>query len=246
MGKMEQNADTDDVYGVQLARARDAPTRFAFATLTLSTRLWAGLVIGLPLACLLLSPVHDVFITAAAGLPFGISLLLLWFSHEFANSQLRVDTAERTLVKSKPYGVGQYSPVDADDVGHVSIIQLSDVALVNLHYTGPIFSKPPDATITAAQIDDVKSQLEEMGLEVSIQKVTPQLVPIDPILARIVVTPIALLGTLLVVWFVYGIEPFLSNSVIVPTIVLIGYGLYGVIWRYRLRRSDSENGQNSR
>lgn len=142
--------------------------------------------------------------------------------------------------------MGQYSPVDADDVGHVSIIQLSDVALVKLHYTGPIFSQPPDATITAAQIDDVKSQLEEMGLEVSIQKVTPQLVPIDPILARIVVTPIALLGTLLVVWFVYGTELFLSNAVIVPTIVLIGYGLYGVIWRYRLRRSDSENGQNSR
>jgi hypothetical protein len=99
--------------------------------------------------------------------------------------------------------------------------------------------------LTAAQIDDVKSQLEEMGLEVSIQKVTPQFVPIDPILARIVVTPIALLGTLLVVWFVYGTEPFLSNSVVVPTIVLIGYGLYGAIWRYRLRHSDSENGQDS-
>ncbi|MDL0126317.1 hypothetical protein PNQ92_12995 [Halobacterium salinarum] len=162
------------------------------------------------------------------------------------NPQLRVNTDERTLVKSKPYDLGQYSPVDADDVGAVTIIQIFDVTLVKIHHTGRIFSQPPDTVITASQIGDVKPQLEEMGLEVSIQEVTPRLLPIDPILARIVVTPIALLGTPLVVWFVYGTEAFLTDVVVVPAIVMIGYGLYGAIWQYRLRRPDSNNGRDSR
>jgi hypothetical protein len=54
------------VFGVQLDRARDAPTRFAFATLIGSDRLWIGLVIGLPLAFFLLTPVHSVFIAEQA------------------------------------------------------------------------------------------------------------------------------------------------------------------------------------
>ena len=131
---MDQNSTTGEVFGVQLDRARDAPTRFAFATLVGSDRLWIGLVIGLPLAFLLLAPVHDVFISLAAGLPIGISLWLMWLSHEFVNPRLSVDTDKRTLTKSKPYDLGQYSSVDVDDVDRVSIIQSSDAALVKIHH----------------------------------------------------------------------------------------------------------------
>jgi len=37
---MDQNSTTTEAFGVQLDRARDAPTRFAFATLVGSDRLW--------------------------------------------------------------------------------------------------------------------------------------------------------------------------------------------------------------
>jgi hypothetical protein len=227
---------------IQLNRARDAPLRFLFATLAESNRFWFGLIIVLPLVFLLLSPVHKVFVSLAAGLPFGIALWLLWLNHQFVNSQLRINTDSRTLVRSKPYNDDNYSPVDVDNVDHVSIIRFSDVALVKLQYFQKKFSHPPDTPIASAHISEVKSQLEQMGLDVSIHEITPRLIPVDPILTRIVVTPTVILGTPLIVWYFYGIEAFLTDVVVVPMIVTIGYGLHGGIRRYRLHRSDSERG----
>ena len=82
-----------------------------------------------------------------------------------------------------------------------------------------------------------------MGVEVSIYEVTPQPILNDSLQMRIAITPIAIIGSLLAVWCFYGIEAFLTNVVIVPAIVMVGYGLYGAVWRYRLRRSDLEKGR---
>jgi hypothetical protein len=230
---------------VRLDRARDAPIRFLFATLAESNRFWFGIVIVPPLVFLLLSPVHGLFVSLTAGLPFGIALWLLWLNHQFVNPQLRIDTDNRILVRSQPYNVGNYSPVEVDNVDQVLIIQFSDVALIKLQYFQKKFSHPPDTPIASAQISEVKSQLEQMDLDVSIHEITPRLIPTDPILARIVVTPLVILGTPLIVWYSYGIEAFLTDVVIVPMIVMIGYGLHGEIRRYRFRRSNSERGQDS-
>lgn len=242
--KLYTYSGTNLIMNVRLDRARDAPIRFIFATLAESNRFWFGLVIGLPLIFLLLSPVHNVFVSLSAGLPFGIALWFVWLNYEFVNSQLQIDTVNRTLERPKQNGPDRYSPVDIDDIDHVLIIQFSDVALVKLHYTQSKFSHPPDTPIASSQVNEVKSQLEQMGLDVSIHEITPELIPTDPILTRIVVTPIAILGTPLIVWHFYGIEAFFTDVVIVPMIVMIGYGLYGAIRRYRLRRSDSESGQD--
>ncbi|WP_158598869.1 MULTISPECIES: hypothetical protein [unclassified Halorubrum] len=186
-----------------------------------------------------------MFVSLAAGLPFAIALWLLWLSHQFVNSQLRIDADNRTLIRSQSYNLDIYSPVEIDNVDHVLIIRFSDVALIKLQYFQWKFSHPPDTPISSAQINEIKSQLEQMGLDVSIHEITPRLIPIDPILTRIVVTPIAILGIPLIVWHFYGIEAFFTDVVIVPMIVMIGYGLYGAIRRYRLRRSSSERGQDS-
>jgi hypothetical protein len=170
-----------------------------------------------------------VFVSLSAGLPFGIALWFVWLNYEFVNSQLRIDTVNGTLERPKQNGPDRYSPVDIDDIDHVLIIQFSDVALVKLHYTQSKFSHPPDTPIASSQVTKVKSQLEQMGLDVSIHEITPRLIPIVPILTRIVVTPIAILGTPLIVWRFYGIEAFFTDVVIVPMIVMIGYGLYGAM-----------------
>jgi hypothetical protein len=213
---------------VQLNRARDVPIRFVFATLAESNRFWFSLVVGLPLVFLILSPVNDVFVSLSAGLPFGIALWFVWLNYEFVNPQLRIDIVNRTLVRSKQNGPNRYSPVDIDDVDHVSIIQFSDVSLMKLHYTQPKFSHPPDTPISSSQINEIKSQLEEMGLDVSIREIEPQLNQTDPLLIRMVVTPIVIVGTPLIVWHLYGIEAFFTDVVVIPVIVTMGY----VVWSF--------------
>jgi hypothetical protein len=214
---------------VQLDRTRDAPIRFVFTTLAESNRFWFGLVVGLPLVFLILSPVNEVFVSLAAGLPFGIILWFVWLNYEFVNSQLRIDTVNRTLVRSKENDPNRFPPVDIDDVDYVSIIQFSDVALMKLHYTRPKFSHPPDTPIASSQINEIKSQLEEMGLNVSIHELTPQLNPIRPFLIRMVVTPISIVGTPLIVWQLYGTEAFFTDVVVIPVIVTIGYVVWGLV-----------------
>jgi hypothetical protein len=208
---------------VQLNRTRDAPIRFVFTTLAESNRFWFGLVVGLPLVFLILSPVNDVFVSLSAGLPFGILLWFVWLNYEFVNPQLRIDTVNGTLVRSKENDPDRFSPVDIDDIDHISIIQFSGVALMKLHYTQSKFSHPPDTPIAPSQINEIKSQFEEMGLDVTIHEITPRLNLIDPLLIRMVVTPIAILGTPLIVWYFHGIEAFFTNTVVIPVIVIIGY-----------------------
>lgn len=232
---MEQNRETNAVFGVRLDRVRDAPTRFGFAALAGSDRLWAGLLIGLPLAALLLTPVNDAFVSLAAGLPVGICLWLLWLSHEFVASQLTINADDRQLIRSKPYNRGQYSPIDIDDVDHVSIIRWNDVALVRFHYSDWLGSNPPDAAVPTSRIDELESRLEKMGLDVSVREVTLWSSPLDMIQARIVLTPAILLGTVVTVWALFGSEALMTDVVVVPLIVLLGYGLYGFAWTYRLR-----------
>ena len=222
-------SSTNQNMDVQLDRTRDAPIRFVFTTLAESNRFWFSLVIGLPLVFLILSPINNVFVSLSAGLPFVMVLFFVWLNYEFVNPQLRIDTVNRTLVRSKQNDPDRFSPVDIDDVDYVSFIQFSDIYLMKLHYSKLKFSHPPDTPIASSQINEIKSQLEEMGLDVSIHEIKPRLNLIDPLLIRIVVTPIAILGIPLILWYFYGVEAFLTDAVVVPVIVIIGYGLYGAI-----------------
>jgi len=214
---------------VQLNRTRDAPIRFVFTTLAESNRFWFSLVVGLPLAFLILSPINDVFVSLSAGLPFVMVLFFVWLNYEFVNPQLRIDTVNRTLVRSKQNDPDRFSPVDIDDVDYVLFIQFSDIYLMKLHYNNSKFSHPPDTPIASSQINEIKSQLEEMGLDVSIHEIKPQLNLLDPLLIRIVVTPIAILGIPLTLWYFYGVEAFLTDAVVIPVIVIIGYVVWGFV-----------------
>jgi hypothetical protein len=107
-----RDRDTRHVFRTELPRARDTPVRLAFATLVGSRRFWIRYVIGLPVAALLAAFAHRGFVSIAAGMPVGISLLLLWLSHEFARPRLVLDTDDRTLTIAKPYATA----IDAGDV----------------------------------------------------------------------------------------------------------------------------------
>ncbi|KAB1193598.1 hypothetical protein GJR96_09125 [Haloferax sp. MBLA0076] len=232
---MSETGTDTAVFGVRLDRTRDVPVRFAFAALVGSTRGWAWFVVGLPLAALLAAQVHDVFVPFAAAMPFGIALLLLWMSHEFVAPRVTVDYENRTLTKTKPYTDEAYSPIDADDFDHVTILRFTDVALVRFHYTRWAVAKPLSTSVSTAEVPAFESALEQMGVDVAVRDVT---VP-SPIYARIVATPIVVVGMPLVVWGTYGRSAFLSNAVVVPAVVLVLYGVYGYRWRRRLRRSTA-------
>jgi len=156
-------------------------------------------------------------------------LFFVWLNYEFVNPQLRIDTVNRTLVRSKQNDPDRFSPVDIDDVDYVLFIQFSDIYLMKLHYNNSKFSHPPDTPIASSQINEIKSQLEEMGLDVSIHEIKPQLNLLDPLLIRIVVTPIAILGIPLTLWYFYGVEAFLTDAVVIPVIVIIGYVVWGFV-----------------
>ncbi|WP_157533232.1 hypothetical protein [Haloferax profundi] len=233
-------ASSSSVFGVQLDRVRDTPTRYIFATLVGSDRFWRRIVVGLPLVFLIATPIHNVFVSLAAGVPIVLCLWLLWMSHEFVHPQLTVDLESRTLVKSKPYGTGSYSPIDVDDLDHVSVIRFTDSALVKLHYSSWAVSKPLSAAIGASTIDDFEALLKHMDVEISIYESTFPPLTRSPIHIRIVATPIVILGSLSCVWHFYGADAFSTGAVAVPAATLVIYGLYGFVWQYRLRRSKDE------
>lgn len=232
---MNRNEDGKRVFSAQLVRFRDTPVRLAFATLVGSFRFWAGLVVGLPTVSLLVALVYTPFAPLAAGIPVGICLWLQWLSHEFLRPDLIIDPADQTLTKSKPYGNGKYRPIDADIVNRVSIVQYDRVAIVRLHYAERVFSKPLATAVFTSDIPDIELQLERLGVDTSVRKLELASLLDEPTGTRVLGTPVAIVGSLIAVWTLFGSEAFLSNAVIVPAITMIVFGVTSAVSKRRTR-----------
>lgn len=225
----------NSVFDTKLVRSRNTPIRFAFATLVGSSRFWFGYVIGLSAVALLAASIHQIFLSIAAGVPFGICLILIWLSHEFIYPKLVIDAENRTLTKSKPYGGGTYSSIPVDDIEHVSVIRMSGAALVNFHYREIEFSKPYATAIDATDVSDFKSQLGRLGIRVNVCEPIP-----NSVWSRVIATPLVILGTIITLWQVFGPDAFLTDAVIVPTIVLVGFVVYS-FWQRHVRKFEQND-----
>ncbi len=214
-------------FGVRLTGLRDIPTRFAFSTLVGGIRFWTGFVVGVPLVFLLATGIHELFIPIAAGAPVAICLWFLWISHEFINPELTVNVSDRELVLSKPYSSGDYSPINADDLRHISIIRFPDVALVRLHYPSRAVFRPLSTAVTGSSVSELKTQLERIGIDVTVEGYDRRTFRTDPKLIRVVGSPVVLVSSVLSVWLLHGTEAFFSNVVVVPAIVLLLFAVYG-------------------
>lgn len=228
------------VYETCLLRARDTGLRLAFATLVGSFRFWVSFVIGLPIATLLAALINVAFIPFAAGIPFIICLFLQWMSHEFIRPRLVVDAEKKTLTISKAYGLGTYQPIDADDLDQISIVSVGDVSVVRLHFEKFQLFKPQSGAIGTGEIHDFKSRLERLGIDVQDRNVPPVPFSIDAVRTRFITTPIAIVGSLLAVWRLFGPDAFWTNTVVVPALMMVGFAMYSYWWRFRLRRADGD------
>ncbi|POG54592.1 hypothetical protein [Haloferax marisrubri] len=234
--------EAHSTFRTRLARPRDTPTRLALAALVGSGRLWGGLFVALPCFALAATRVHEVFVPLAAGLPLGLCLWLQWLSHEFVAPELTVDSAAATLTLSKPYGNGRYSPVDAADIDRVSIVQFSAIALVRLRYRRWGVSKPAATVIPSSDVAELRSRLAAMGFDATVRRVNsrPAAVPqsaTDPAVSRIAATTVVLVGYVGALSYLYGPRVFVTDSVVVPLVVLVIFGCYSAVWRFRLRRA---------
>lgn len=238
---MSQVGDDHYEFGTQLYRSRDTPVRFVFATLIGSHWFWAGLVIGLPLVTLVAAQSHRAFVPLAAGAPVVICLFLQWMSHEFVRPRLVTDTSRRTVTKSRPYGLGTYRSVDASELSQVTIVPREGVAVIRLHYYGTALFRPLSTAITTSDIDDLKSQLEQMKIDVFVHDPDASPLSINAARARIIATPIAICGSLVAVWHLFGFDAFLTNAVIVPLLTMGVFAAVSYWWRRRLRRSSQQN-----
>ncbi|EMA00185.1 hypothetical protein [Haloferax denitrificans] len=233
--------DVHSTFRTRLARPRDTPTRLALATLVGSDRFWGGLFLVLPFLALAATRVHEAFVPFAAGLPLGLCLWLQWLSHEFVAPEVAVDSAAATLTLSKPYGNGRYSPVDAADIDRVSIVQLSAIALVRLRYRRRGVSKPAATVIPSSGVAELRSRLAAMGFDAPVRRFEPRPAAVtrlvaDPAVVRIAATPLAFLGYVGALSHLYGPRAFVTDAVVVPLVVLVIFGGYSAVWRFRLRR----------
>ncbi|MFC7205433.1 hypothetical protein ACFQJC_18125 [Haloferax namakaokahaiae] len=240
---MSHGENETTLFGVRLDRTRDIPLRFALSSLVGGTRFWTVVVVGLPLAALLASLAHSLFVSFAAALPIGISLWLLWLSHEFVAPTLAVDTESRTLTKSKPYDSGQYSPIDVDDIDHLTVVTFADIALVQFQYDGWAAAKPLATAIDVSNTDEFVERLEQLGTEVTVRAFSRSRLSADSAHVRILTTPLVVVGSLLFVWLLHGASAFATDAVVVPFVVMLGFGLYGYRWRRRVRRSNDGVGK---
>lgn len=234
---MEQSGTDRRIFATELLRPRETPVRLVFATLAGSSRFWATLVIGLPIAAILAAHRYRFLVPFAAGAPIGIGLVLQWRSHEFVRSRLTVDVSARTLTKAKPYGLGTYSPIDVADVARVSIVRLGRVALVRFHYHA-VPSGPNAAAIAVDDLNELEVCLERLGLATETRDLGPSPLSGDLIPVRPIATPVAIVGSLVTVRQLFGVTAFATNTVVVPLLTVAVFAAVSYGWRYRLRRSD--------
>ena len=231
---MSQTTNVDSVFGIRLIGLRETLIRFALSTLVGGTRLWASLVIVMPLALLLTTAVHDSFIPIAAGTPIALCLWFLWLSHEFIDPTLSLDTDARELVLAKPYDNGEYSPIDVDALDCISVIRFTNVAMVQLHYRDGMLSKPLSTAVTVSSVPELIRQLKGIGVDVTVREYGQRSLSIDLEHLRVLGTPIVLGSIVIIIYYLYGTDAFLTNAVIIPAIVMIGYSIYGLMWQLRL------------
>lgn len=227
--------ETDrSTYHAELSRPGDARTRFALATLVGSGPFWAALVVILPVVLVAGSLVNPVVVSFAAGPPAVIALWLLWMSHEFVDTRFEVDVEGARLRKSKPYSDGYYGAISAEEIGGVSILEFSQVALLRFRYERTFVSKPLAVAVETTAVQDVASDLHEMDVDVSVHRGSLFSLSTDSIHLRVFVTPVLVLGTLVAVGALHGSSAFATSGFVVPTLVAVLFALYGGFYRNRL------------
>ena len=236
---MTEAEDGTAVYESVLSRPEDTPTRYALAMLAGSDRFWSILVIGLPGMFVALSWFHPLFASVAVGLPVVTALYVVWMSHEFIDCKTRIDRSNSTIAKTKPYSEDYYGAVTVDEISSVSIIQFPTIALVNIGYENSLSIKTPSVIVDATDVETVETDLEAMGIDVSTRRQGISLSVSSSIDRRVWGTPVAIVGTLLLVGGIHGVAPFRSNAFVIATVILICYVLYGVRYRSRLDRTTA-------
>lgn len=223
---MDPNTDSVLKFNNKLSRFRDIPIRFTFATLVESNRFWIAYMIGLPALALTAALFHPVFVPVAAGIPVVICLLLFILSLEFISTSLTIDARNLVVTKLKSHRRSSRSPIDTDIIKYISIIQMGQNSLVKFNYKDTTFSKPSAIAIDTKDIPDLKNQFEQIGVPVQIHKFASQSLLTNTIETRIIITPIAIIGSITIVWQVFGANAFLTDAVAVPLITLIGLIIY--------------------
>jgi hypothetical protein len=235
---MTRTTENTTEYEAVLDRPEDTPTRYVLATLAGSDRFWGVLVVGLPIVFLVLSWFDPLLAPIAVSLPLVVALWLVWMSHEFIDSTTRTDRAKSTIAKTKPYSDEYYDPIGADQVSSVSILEFPDIALVNIGPEKALSTETPAVVVSPTDIRAFRADLEAMGIEVSSQRRAVSLSISSRSDIRIWGTPISMVTTLSVAGVLHGIEPFKSNAFVILLLMLLGYALYGVLYRDGLDRSN--------
>lgn len=228
---MAQSSSDRVVFRKLLSAPSDAPFRFVLAALVGSDRLWAILVIGIPVVSLLASSVNDFFARIAAGGSVALALWLVWMSHEFIYCRTTFDVDSGHFVKSKPYGDGGYPSVELGDVTEVTILRFGTTALVKFGYSSSLSNNTPAVVIDSSDISVFTSRLERPDIEVSSRSVDLWSTPVGRIHLRIITVPIILIGIPVVVWSLHGVDPFTSSVVTAPSVALIAASIYGMFKR---------------
>ncbi|MFC6723878.1 hypothetical protein ACFQE1_05700 [Halobium palmae] len=231
---MAQSSSDRVVFRKFLSAPSDAPFRFVLAALVGSDRLWAILVVGIPVVSLLASSVNSFFARVAAGSSVILALWLVWMSHEFTYCRTTFDVNTGSFAKSKPYGGGEYPAVELDNIDEVTIIRFGTTALVKFGYSSSLSNNTPAVVIDNSDTSVFTSHLKHPDVEVRSRSVDLWSMPIDRIHLRIITASVILIGIPVIVWLLHGADPFKSNVVIVPLIVLIGTAIYGMIKRERM------------
>lgn len=226
---MEQSSPNRVVYRKDLTGLSDTLFRFVLALLVGSDRLWATLAVGIPIGSLLASGVNTLFARVAVGASIAVALWLVWMSHEFISCRTTFDVDSGNFVKSKPYGDGDYPAARFDKISRVTIIRFGTAALVKFDYTSALSNNTPAVVIDNSDIAAFVSHLEHFDIEVKSRSVNLWSAPTNRIHFRIITGPVILIGVPVVVWLLYGIDPFKSNVVIVPLIALVLFWTYGLV-----------------
>lgn len=191
------------------------------------------MVVGIPVVSLLASSVNDFFARVAAGGSVALALWLVWMSHEFVYCRTAFDMDTGSFAKSKPYGGGEYSAVELDDVDEVTIIRFGTTSFVKFGYSGPFSSNTPAVVIDSSDTSVFVSHLERHDIDVSSRSVDLWSTPAGRIHLRVLTAPVVLVGIPIVVWVLHGVDPFESSVVTAPLAVLIGASIYGMMKRER-------------
>jgi hypothetical protein len=223
-----------NVYGSELSSPGDTSTRFALASLVGSDLFWAAFVVVLPVLLVAASVLHPVGVSFAAGLPAVVCLWLLWMSHEFVDTRFEVDVEGGRVRKSKPYSNEYYSAISADEIEDVSILEFSQVALLRFRYEKTFVSKPLAVAVEPTDVQDVKSDLDEMEVDVSIHRKSLFSLSTDSTHLRVLGTPVVVLGALVAAGALHGSSAFAATGFVVPMLVAVLFALYGGFYRNRL------------